>query len=65
MNFNTNFNAYWISPDQIVYEVTFTHIRLIIDQPEEFLHTKAEILKIYEDHSEPLGFEGKARSKIW
>ena len=64
MNFNTNFDAHWISPVQIVYEVPFTHIRLIIDQPERFSLTKDEILKIYEDHNEPIGFEGKARDKI-
>ena len=56
--------AYWISPENIIFEVNKKHIDLIINNPSDFGVTRNYIETKYKDYNEKLGFEGKARSDI-
>ena len=56
--------AYWISPENIIFEVNKKHIDLIINHPSDFGVTRNYIETKYKDYNEKLGFEGKARSDI-
>ena len=60
-------NAYWISPGGEIRPVKTTHIRDVIDYPEEFGEfglNPEHIQDLYELYGEKLGIEGKARKEI-
>ena len=56
--------AFWISPKGDIFEVIFSHIRTILDDPQKFDLKKDYILKIYKKYNEKIGIEGKARGEI-
>jgi hypothetical protein len=57
-------DAYWMSPDNKIMEVSDRHITLIVTEPETFGLTKAFIAKVHKKHGEPVGSEGYAREEI-
>lgn len=56
--------AYWLSPKGDILPVGQTHIKYIIDNPQDFKLTSSEIKSIYDKYGESLNFEGKARNEI-
>jgi hypothetical protein len=57
-------NAYWISSQGKIVEITSTHIAKIIANPEAFGLTEDEVRAMYDEENEKLGQEGIAREKI-
>ncbi len=56
--------AYWIAPDGKFMAVQINHINTVIDKPEFFGILLSEIQEIYNEESEEMGIEGKARERI-
>ena len=63
INDGSQAKAYWLKEEALI-PVHRKHIDKIIDSPELFGLTKAEIETIYERHEEPLHLEGNARRFI-
>lgn len=57
-------DAYWINPQGLFMPVDTKHILKVIDNPNVFGLTLADIQKVYDEESEKLGVEGRAREKI-
>jgi hypothetical protein len=57
-------DAYWVSPVGEMLPVKFTHIELVIKNPEIFGITHSYIKKVYRKYRETIGLEGKARDEI-
>ncbi len=55
--------GYWYR-DKLLYEIKGSHIDCVIDQPDTFFTTRQDIVDIYKQYNEPLGFEGKARKEL-
>jgi hypothetical protein len=56
--------ALWISPTGRTIPVEYLHITEIINSPELFGYTLAEIRIIHDKFNEPLGSEANARNEI-
>ncbi len=56
--------AFFISPAGQIKPVLHTHIKAVIDSPEEFGTTSQEIAQTYQQFEEPMGLEGRARERI-
>ena len=56
--------AFWLTPAGEARLVVTSHISSVIQDPASFGRTLDEITEAYENHSEPLGIEGKAREEI-
>ena len=57
-------DAYWVSPVGEMLPVKFTHIEVVIKNPEVFGITHSYIKKVYKKYRETAGLEGKARDEI-
>jgi hypothetical protein len=57
-------SAFWVSPNGDIIPVEATHISVLIKTPELFGLTPTEVNDAYQNHNEPLGFEGKARVEL-
>lgn len=60
----THHSAYWLSKKALIYPVTTSHIRFVIDNANLFDMSKDDIKAMYSTHKEKIGFEGKARNEI-
>lgn len=57
--------AYWISPQGKVLDVGISkHIDHIVQHPESFGLTDAEVEAVYAKHNEQVGVEGQAREEL-
>ena len=57
-------SAYWITPKGDIMEVDSRHIHTIIEYPQNFGFTAAQIRAIYRRHGERIGMEADAREEI-
>lgn len=55
--------GFWLK-GAVLYPISKTHIRAVLDFPELFSREKSDLLKTYKKHNEKIGFEGKAREEI-
>lgn len=60
----TVYQAYWLLPNGNIKPVRTTHIQEIINCPEEFGETLADIMVLYDYYKEKMPHEGKARAVI-
>ena len=56
--------AYWLSTDGNIYEVSMRHTNFIRENLELFGLTEADYTGAYKKHHEHPGFEGKARREM-
>lgn len=57
-------DGFWVSPDGKISEVERSHIRTVLNHPEQFGRDKEALIAIYDKYKEPIGFEGHAREEI-
>ena len=57
-------SAYWISPEGKIKKVKTTHVKEIVNNPEEFGLTVDYIKEVYKRHNEGIGSEGVSRDEI-
>jgi hypothetical protein len=57
-------SAYWISPEGKIKKVKATHVKEIVNNPEEFGLTADYIKEVYKRHNEGIGSEGDSRDEI-
>lgn len=57
-------DGYWVSPRGEAIRSGLNHIKSVINDPDLYGYTKADIQKIYKKYGEKLGTEGKAREEI-
>ena len=55
--------GFWYK-DAVLYPISRTHIRGVLDFPELFSRDKSFLLDTYRKYSEKIGFEGRARGEI-
>ena len=58
-------DAYWIDPSGKIYEVNKKHIDFLRDNLQKFNLSEEDYFACYRKHSEPFGFEGKARQELF
>lgn len=57
-------DGYWMKGSNVFDVSTSTHIRFMIEHPEDFNLTLEDIRRTYKEFGEKIGKEGKAREKL-
>ena len=59
-----NGRGYFVNVETTIEVTGTSHVRFVLDNPNLFGMDREEMIALYHEHSEPIGFEGKARAII-